>query len=72
MREFWHIVPIGDGCTILCKDKDGNYFLNRKEDKVISDTELIFGSEQAARLYIDENLDSKEYKPEEYWILSSK
>ena len=68
MKEFWHIVPINDGFSYLCVDKEGSHFLNRKEDGIIPELKLSFKSKQEAMLYISKHLDIEKYKPEKYWI----
>lgn len=72
MREYWHIVPIGDGFTVLCRDFNNNFYLGRKEGIFKNEDALTFSSEQEAQKYINDWFELGYYKPEEYWVLNSK
>jgi hypothetical protein len=72
MREYWHIVPINDGCTVLCKDFNNGFYIGRKEDSLKNEDVLIFVSEQEAQEYINEWFEPGYYRPEEFWILKGK
>ena len=72
MREYWQIVPINDGYTVLCRDFNNDFYIGRKEDSSKNKDVLIFASEQEAQEYINEWFESGYYKPEEFWILKGK
>ena len=68
MREYWHIVPVNDGFTVLCRDFNNIFYLGRKEACNFED-ELEFDSEEEAQTYINDWFAPQYYKTEKFWIL---
>lgn len=71
MAAYWCIVPVNDGCSLLCRDFNNNFYIGRKENDNKED-ELIFSTEKEAQGYIDKWFAPQCYKPEEFWILEYK
>ena len=63
----WHIVPVNNGCTLMCKDSDGNFYIGRKEDTKGED--MVFDTETEAKQYIEDWFKPSDYKAEMFWIL---
>ena len=63
----WHIVPVNNGCTLMCRDSDGNFYIGRKENN--NEGELEFDTEEAANNYIDDWFEPGRFKAEKFWIL---
>ena len=63
----WHIVPLKDPYTLMCRDANGNFYLGRKEHN--NEGELEFDTEQAANDYIEDYFKTGRFKAEKFWIL---
>ena len=67
---YYYIIPIGDGYTYLCLNKEGVYVLQEKAEKPLySFSTIYFSKENYAQEYINTHLDSKKYKPE--WFMAA-
>ena len=61
---LFRIVPVNDGYHYVCRNTEGHYYLNRKENQDTPD-DLIFETEKLAQEYIDKYLDIKHpWRPE--------
>ena len=61
--KYFHIIPVGDGYSMLGKNEYGEYFLKEKacEDR---DFVLVFPTEEDAQDYIDANLNPGDWAVE--------
>lgn len=69
IKEHWYIVPIDDGCTVLARDFNNDFYFVRKENSSKNEDVLIFSSQDEAQTYIDDWFAPQFYKPEQFWIL---
>lgn len=70
MNEFkiyYQIVPIDDGYTFLCQNKNTNELYLRQKSEGKSSESLIFSSRQAAEKWIEQStILNKRFKVEEF------
>ena len=66
MKQFWHIVPIGNGCTYMGYE-DGRIV---PRSKMLDDTDisLVWEHKSNCEAYLRNHLDPRKYKAEEIWL----
>lgn len=66
LNIYYHVVPIGDGYTFLCQDKNtGELYLDKKSVNKNPEA-LIFSSGQAAEEWIVMRLLEGKFKAEKF------